>query len=194
MIDRPRHDEQQVGQPVDVPDQKLMDGRLQRNHPPLGAAADRARKVERGASLGTAGQDEVRQRREGHLEPIDELLEAIDIGIPKRHLGDAWRDLIAWIGEPGAKRKQIALNLHERGGDVREQPAVRGRADRAPRPPHGQGREHQAEERVQLVHFAVRIDARVAFRDARAADERCVAGVTGACVDCHGVSDGMSII
>ncbi len=81
MIDRPRHDEQQVGQPVDIPDQKLMDGRLQRNHPPLGAAADRARKVERGARLGAAGQDEVRQRREGHLEPIDELLEALDIGI-----------------------------------------------------------------------------------------------------------------
>ena len=93
MIDRAGHHEQQVRKPVDMADEELVDGRLQRNHPSLGAAADRARKVKRGARLDAAGQDEVRQRREVGLEPIDELLEALDIRVLEDRFCDAGRDL-----------------------------------------------------------------------------------------------------
>ena len=86
MIDDAREDEQQVGQPVDVPHQDRVDGGRERNHPPLGAAADRPRDVERGAGRGAAGQDEVRQRRQFGLEPIDERFEPRDIGVADERL------------------------------------------------------------------------------------------------------------
>ena len=39
-VDDARHHEQQIGQPVDVAHQDRVDGRVERDHPPLGAAAD----------------------------------------------------------------------------------------------------------------------------------------------------------
>jgi hypothetical protein len=194
MVDRSRHDEQQVGEPVDVPDQELVDGRPQRHHPSLGAAADGAREVQRGAWLGTAWQDEVRERREAGLEPIDDLLEALDIGVLQDRLRHAGGNLVVRIGEPGAEREEIALNRRERVGNVRERRAVRVRAERAPRARREQRRERQADQRIELVHFAVRVDPGVALSDARAADERGVAGVTGAGVDFHGRQVGFFII
>jgi hypothetical protein len=141
--------------------------------------------VKRGAWLDAAGQYEVRQRREVGLEPIDELLEALDIGILEDRLCDAGRNPVVRIGEPGAKREQIALNLPDRAGNVRERRAVGAGAQR---------RERQAEQGVHFVDLAVRIDADVTFRDACAAEQRCFTGVTGTGVDFHGVSDGLSII
>jgi hypothetical protein len=185
MIDRARHHEQQVREPVDIPDQELVDGRLQPDHPPLGAPADRPREVKRGAWRGAAGQDEMRQRRQVGLEPIDELLEPFDISLVEDRFGDARRNPVGRVGEAGAKREQIALKVHEGVDDVRERRAVRTRAQR---------REREPEHGIQLVDLAVRVDAAVAFRNACAAEQRCLAGVTGACVDFHGVRNGFFII
>ena len=124
MVDRTRHHEEQIGEPVDIPNQDQVDRRLQRHHAPLRAAADRPRKVQPGAGLDAARKNKMRERRKIGLEPIDELLEALDIGVMKRRLRDAGGNLVGGIGEPGAKRKQIALDLHERVADVGEPGAV----------------------------------------------------------------------
>ena len=81
MVDRARHDEQQIGQPVDVSNQDRVDRRLQRHHPPFGTAADRPRQCSARARLDAAGENEVRERRQLALEPIDQLLEPLDIGV-----------------------------------------------------------------------------------------------------------------
>ncbi len=47
---------------------------------PLGAPADRARQVQQRAGGRSAGQDEPAQRRQLRLEPIDRLLERLDVG------------------------------------------------------------------------------------------------------------------
>lgn len=185
MVDRPRHHEQQIGEPVDIPNQDLIDRRLQGHHAPLRAAADCPRHVQRGTGLDAACEDKMRERGEIGLEPIDELLETFDIGVMKRRLGDAARNPVGRISEPGAKRKQIALDLDERVADVGEPGAVRMAAERC---------ERETEEGVELVDFAVRIDAGVALRDAGAAKERCLTRVAGARIDGHDVRDGLFII
>ena len=48
-VDGAREHEQQVGQAVDVAQQHGIDGRLERDHAALGAAADGPRDVQRGA-------------------------------------------------------------------------------------------------------------------------------------------------
>ena len=67
----------------------------------------------------------MRERGQIGLEPIDQLLEALDVGVVKRRLRDARRDPVGGIGEPGAEREQIALDLDERVADVGEPGAVR---------------------------------------------------------------------
>ena len=52
---------------------------------------------------------------------------------------------------------------------------------------HGLDRAGHAERRVQLVDVAVGLDARMILRNAAAAEESRVAGVTGLRVDLHGI-------
>ena len=47
----------------------------------LGAAADGPRQVQQRAGRRSAGQDEPAQRRQFGFEPIDRLLEALDVGL-----------------------------------------------------------------------------------------------------------------
>ena len=185
MVHRTRHHEQQIGEPVDIPNQDLIDRRLQRHHAPLRSAADGPRHVQRGAGLDAPREDKMRERGEIRLEPIDQLLEALDIGVMKRRLRDARGDSVGRIGEPGAKRKEIALDLDERAADVGEPGAVRMAAQHGVREP---------DEGVELVGFAVRVDAGIAFRNAGAAKERGLTGVAGARIDFHGIRDGLFII
>ena len=63
MVDPSRHDEEQVGQPVDIPKQDLIDGRLQRDHTAFRAAAHCPRQVKPRTGLDAACEDEVRERR-----------------------------------------------------------------------------------------------------------------------------------
>ena len=185
MIDRARHDEQHIREPVDVSNQDLVERRLQRHHAPLRTTADRPRHVQRRARLDAAREDKMRERGEIGLEPIDELLEALDVSVMKHRLRDAGSDLLGGIGKPGAKRKQITLNLHERVADVGEPGTVSTTAQ------CGDG---EPEKGVELVDFTIRVDARIAFRDAGAAKERCLPVVAGTRIDFHDVRDGLFII
>ena len=182
MIDPPSHHEQQIGEPVDIPNQHFIDRRLQCHNAPFRTAADRPRDVQCGAGLDAAREDKMRERGQIGLEPIDQLLEAVDIGVMKGRFRDAGRNPLARIGEPGAKRKQIALNLDQRLAEVGEPGAVRTTAQR---------RQREPDEGVELVGFAVRVDTGVALRDAGAAKERSLTAVAGARVDFHDARDGV---
>jgi len=185
VVDRARHDEQQIGEPVDISNQDLVEPWLQRHHAPLRTAADRARQVQRRARLDAAGEDKMRECGEIGLEAIDQLLETLDIGVMKRRLRDTGSNLLGGIGEPGAKREQIALDLQKSAGDVGVPGAVRTTA---------QCGECEPEKGVELVDFTIRVDARIAFRDAGAAKERCLPVVAGTRIDFHDVRDGLFII
>ena len=119
MIDDAGEDEEQIGQPVDVAQQHRIDRRIERHHAALGAPADRARDVERGAGRRAAGEDEAAQRRQLGLEPIDQLLEPDDVVVADDRFGDARRELVGRIGELRAEREQIALDLDELGVERR---------------------------------------------------------------------------
>ena len=185
MVDRARHDEQQIRESVDVSNQDLLDRRPQRDHAPFGTAADRPRHVQHGACFDAAREDKMRERWEIGLEAIDQLFEALDIGIVNHGLRHAGRNPLGGIGKPGAERKQIALDQDERVVDVGE-PGALGTT--------GQRGDRKAEKGVELVDFAVRVNASIALRNARAAKERCVTGVAGARIDFHDVSVGLFII
>src|SRR5262249_34952336 len=78
-------------------------------------------------------------------------------------------DFVRRIGELRGQRKQIALKLDDVGVEVRVDAS----------------RTHQAEPGVQLVDLAVRIHARVAFLDARAVEQRGLAGIARPRVEFH---------
>jgi hypothetical protein len=185
VVHRAGHDEEQIGEAIDISNQDRVDRRVQCYHTPLCAAAYGPCNVQRRAGSYPAGENEMRQRRQIGFESIDELLEALDVGVMKGRLRDAGRNLVTRIGEPGAQRKQIALDLDECVGDVSECGAVRTRAQRGDR---------KTEARVELVDFAVRVHPGIAFRDAGAAEKGCVTGIAGARVDFHSVADGLFII
>ncbi len=58
VIDDAGEDEEQVGQAIHVAQQHRIDRRIERDHPALGAAADRPRHVERGAGRRAARENE----------------------------------------------------------------------------------------------------------------------------------------
>ena len=89
---------------------------------------------------------------------------------PKRGLGDAGGQFFAGIGELRAEREQVLLETHELGIDFGV----------------GARRAGQAQEGVRLVDLAVRVNARLTLPDARAVEERSVAGIARARVDFHG--------
>src|SRR6266851_8742177 len=91
-IDDPRENEEQVRETVHVPKQHGIDRRLERHDPALGAAANGASNVQRRASGRAAGEDEATEGRQLLLEPIDQVLETIDLGVANDRLGDARRE------------------------------------------------------------------------------------------------------
>ena len=95
MVDGARHHEQQIGQPVDIPHQDRVDRRLEHHHAALRAAADGPRQVQPRTGRDAARKNKRRERRQIGFEPIDELLEALDIGVAKRRLRDTGGDLFA---------------------------------------------------------------------------------------------------
>ena len=143
MVDDARHHEEQVGQAVDVAEQHGIDRRLRA--PPSAARRGGRRSAPRAARRrpGAAGEDEPAQRRQFGLEPIDRAARAGDVGVGDHRLRDAGRELVRRIGQLGAEREQVALNPDERLVQV----GVEARGAR------------EAEPGVQLVDFAVRVDA-----------------------------------
>jgi hypothetical protein len=165
--------EQQVREPVDVLKKDGVNGRRQRHHLPLRAAADRSRHMERRAGRRSARQNEEVQRRQLAVQALHQRVEPRDVGGGDERLGVAIRQPLGRVGELSADREQIALNLEERRVDVgidREAADV-------------------AKPRVELVDFAVGVDPRIGFADAILAEERSLAGVAGSRVDFHGRLD-----
>jgi hypothetical protein len=170
MIDHAREHEQQVGEAVDVSHQHAVDGWSQRHHPALRPAADRPGHVQRRTRGTPARQNETPERRQLGFEPIDQLLEPRHIVVAKHGFRDPGGELFAGIGQLRAEREQIALEVNQLGLDLRV----------------GAGRTRQTDAGIQLVHFAVCVNARVVFFNARAVKERCFTAVAGACVDLQG--------
>jgi A/G-specific adenine glycosylase len=162
--------EQQIGQPVDVTDQDRIDWRVQRHDPPLGAAADGASDMQRGARGRAAGEDEPTQRRQRGLQTIDQLLEHYDLRVGDNGFLYPWRELLAGIGELGAEREQVPLDCHDFDVD--------GRIDSR----RGQD---EPEPGVELVDFPVRVDAGIVLARACAVEERRLARIAGSRVDFH---------
>ena len=136
---------------------------------PLRAAADRSAHVQQRTRQRPARQDEPAQRLELGLEAIDRLLQALDVGLLHRRLGDTTGDALRRVGQSRADGKKFLLNRLERSGQIGIEP----------------GRSRGAERRVQFVDLAVHVDPGIRLRHARFVEERRLAGVAGLCVDLH---------
>ena len=62
----------------------------------------------------TARQDKATKRRQFGFEPIDQAFEPLDIRVAEHDLGHARRDGVGRVGQLGAEREEVALNVHER--------------------------------------------------------------------------------
>ena len=130
----------------------------------LGAAADRAREVQRAPAGDAAGEDEPAQRRQLGLEPIDQRSSRATSSSPSAAFVDARGDLVPRIGELRAEREQIALDLDEHLVELGARAAAR-----ATRP-------SQAFSSSTSPYASTR---GVALRHARAVEQRRLAGVAG---------------
>jgi muramoyltetrapeptide carboxypeptidase len=169
LVFQARQDEEQVGQAVEVDDDGRVDVLLasEFDDASFGAAADRASDVQRRAAGGPAGQDERAQLRQAGLGVIDPVLEFRD---PCDGQGRKLRR------RPALRhvRRQVRTNGEEvrlHGGQIGADARLR------------HGRVDPAEHRVQFVHRAVCLDARMRLRHAAAPEQAGVAAVAGTCVD-----------
>ena len=110
------------------------------------------------------------KRGEGDLQMVDRLFEPGDVVVAEHRFFNPRGDSVTRVGELGAEREQIALNREEQVGDF--------------------GRDAQracdAQPRIQLVDFTVRIHARVRLRDARAIKQPRLTRIARLGVDAHG--------
>ena len=120
---------------------------------------------------GPAGQDEAAQGLEGRVEAVDRLLERLDV-----RLGDAQR--LPGLHRPAALRP---LRDAEIGPQI-EQIVLDALEERRPLDVRDD-KEREAEDGVQLVDRAVRLDARRVLRDAPPVAERGRSLVPGLRVD-----------
>ena len=145
---RARQDEEEVREPVQIRHHERPDlHRLRRrDRLALGAAADRPRDVERGGRRGAAGQHEAPELGKVGVEPVAVRLEPVDQRLldPKPALD------VRGHGEVGTEVEELVLDAFEDGPD----------------PIRRVSGEHDPDGCVELVHGAVRGDARIALRDA----------------------------
>ena len=172
--DRPegiaREHEQEIGQTIDVLQQQRIDGRLERDHASFRTPAHGTRDMERGSARRAACENEIRQRRQAGLEPIDQMFHPLDVTVTQQGFWNLRRDLPGRIRQLRAEREQIALQTDDLVSDL----GIRRARSREP------------QVRVQLVDVAVCGNARFVLADAGAAEERCVARIAGPRVDLHG--------
>ena len=114
--------------------------------------------------------DEGAERLQLRLALVDRALELRDPLVVHARFLEVLAHLFAVRrGEQRADREQVALDGHEHLVDAR----------------HHFGGARDAERRVQLVHVAVRLDARMVLRHAPAAKEPRLPGVAGLGIDLH---------
>ena len=172
MIDNTRHYEQEIRQPIDVCQQMRLDAiGADRHDRSLGAAAHGSREMEQRACAIAARKNEPAEWRKFGFQPINPFLEALHIGVGDRDLRDTLGNFLRGVRQPRADRKQILLQLLEESGNIARELTLCA---------------HRAKTRVQLVDIAVRRYARIRLRDARAAEQRCAAAITGARINLHG--------
>ena len=126
MVLEAGHDEQRVGQPVQVGEHELADGLVaaQAHGFALGPAADGAGHVELGGAGRAARQQEVREVPDDVVELVDEALELLDV--PGLDGGDARSARI--VGRPAQVRaevEQLVLDDGELGRSRSHRPAAR---------------------------------------------------------------------
>jgi len=138
-----RHDEQGVGQAVEVGQDRRADRLIPRQcrRQALGAAADGSGDVELRGPCRAARQQEVGERPDDLVELVDQGLESLDVAVLDG------RDRMARLarggrGQVGAEVEQLVLDPRQLGGEALAQ------AD-------GQG---DADLRVEFVHRSVRLD------------------------------------
>ena len=100
--DQPRHDEQMVGEAVEIDEGERVERRCRRrgDRRALGAADDGAGEVEPGRAAAAAGQDEAAQRLQALVHRVDLALEPVDLRLDDaqasfrtgRNPRRAWRD------------------------------------------------------------------------------------------------------
>src|SRR5262245_3458019 len=145
-------DEQKIRKPVDVtqstPADWLARPRRKRHHEPLGAARDRARKVQEACRWRASRKHEGAQRLKLAVENVDLAFEPLDLRI--RHRQSPARILaIVGVAELGAEIEQIVLDARDHSVErlvrLRMQPG-------------------KAYCGVGLIERAVAFDAKVVFR------------------------------
>ena len=166
----PRHDEEQVGEPVQVGERGRVDrlGLGQRDGVALGPAAGGAGDVERRRGRRAAREHEARER----LEPLAQLVAG---ALERGHVvvGDAQPALaVPPLGverhrQVGADVEEVVLDAHEQVGQARLEA----------------GRDRHPDGRPGLVAGAVRPDAQIVLRHPLAVPERRLPGVASARVD-----------
>src|SRR5439155_15615509 len=131
-----------------------------RPHTPLGAPRDGAREVTGGGAGPAPGENELLERRQRIVEPIERLFQL-------RHVrgGDG---AVAGNAQLAAHVEQLVLHLGEAGSDRRRQ--VR----------HG---EQHADGAVELIHGTVGLDAHAVLGNPGAVPEAGGAVIAGARVD-----------
>jgi len=170
-VDRARHHEEQVRQAVDVHEDFRFNGFIaERNDGSFGVPSDGPRYMPRSTGGGSSCQDESAKRRQLGLQQIDPLLESADVVRSHGGFADAFGNFSGRIGESRAQSEEVALDTIQHLHHTLV--VVDRRADK-PQP------------RIQLVHIAVRSDARMVLRNARAIEQAGVAIIAGPGVDFH---------
>jgi hypothetical protein len=172
MVYGPREHKEQIRQSIHVHHNVSIHVRgAKRHNGAFCPAAHRPREMEQRAWNASARQNEPSEWGERRLEPVNPLLETLNIAIADSHLRHALRDPFAGIREARADRKQIALNLGDQPCRIRQKDGLRA---------------HDAETRVQFIDIAVGRDAWIAFAHSRTPEQARLSGISGARVNLHG--------
>ena len=156
MIDRTRHDEEEIRQPIQVHDDLGINlAAAETDNAAFRAAAHRPREMQERARRRSARQNESPQGRQLRLEPIDGRFEALHVGWRHgrfRHpVGDPGRR----VRQLGSNREEVPLNPFERRRKIGIDAGGAGRTDAG----------------IQLVNLAIGIDAGVGLGDARVVEQ-----------------------
>ena len=172
MIDDARQHEEQIGQPIDVPNRARHRPAARAPHPAFGAAADGPRDVQRRAGRRAAGENELRAAAAARLRADRSAASSrVDVGVAERPLSSTRGAILSRrIGELRAEGEQIALDLHERVVEVRIEPR------------DARAKPSQAFSSSTSPYASTRGSC---LADARAVEERRLAGIAGARVDFH---------
>ena len=141
---------------------------LQRDHATFGTAADSARDMQRRGLGGATGHDEAPERFELGIAGIDRTFQLLDPFLVDPGLQELLGHLLAvGRGENGAKREEVTLHRHQHLVNAGHQ---------------FHGARH-ADDGVQFIDVAIRLDARIVLLHAPTAEQPGVALITRSGVD-----------